>query len=452
MLAGRLDSVPARLAKLAEEYHVPGVSVAVRHGDETFEYAHGMANVRAGIEATPDTLFLIGSITKVYTTTLLMRHVEAGRIRLDTRIREVVPNLELGTPELTDRVTLRHLLTHTSGIPGDFLDESAGRGEEAVTRFVEHLAGIGQLHPPGEMMSYCNSGFSLAGRVLEVLNDRTWDEILRRDLLDPLGLATPVTWPEDALRYRVAVAHVRDADTGVTRLSPMWTEFRAGAPAGFTPYATARDVVAFARLHLDGGVTADGTRLLSPESVAAMQTKQVDTLGGAFEGDGWGLGWARFQYDGERVVGHNGGSSAVLRVLPERRFAVAVLTNIATGSQLADALIEELVRTLFDLRIESGVPPRAQVDDATLDAVVGTYAHLGFTIDVARRDDGLAATWRFTDVARPFEMQLTPLDANTLAVSRPGERTPSKVSVVGRRPDGTPAYLHVGLRAYRRVE
>src|SRR6185369_13730592 len=117
--------------------------------------------------------------------------------------------------------------------------------------------------------SYCNSGFSLAGRVIERLTGGTWDEAVRQRLIRPLGLTDTVTLPEEALLHRTAVGHL---STGRT---PVWGLPRAMGPAGLIS-STVADVLAFARLHLTGGIAPDGRRLVSERGVVAMTEKQAD--------------------------------------------------------------------------------------------------------------------------------------------------------------------------------
>ena len=157
--------------------------------------------------ATADSLFQIGSITKVWTATVVMQLVDEGLLELDTPVVEVLPELRLSDPDVTKSVTIRHLLTHTSGIDGDVFTDT-GRGDDCLEKYVDLLAEAGQNHPLGATWSYCNSGFSLLGRVIEKLTGTTWDPALRDRLFTPLGLTRTVTLPEEALLHSAAVGHV----------------------------------------------------------------------------------------------------------------------------------------------------------------------------------------------------------------------------------------------------
>ncbi|MEX0751080.1 MAG: serine hydrolase domain-containing protein, partial [Dehalococcoidia bacterium] len=195
-----------RLATWAERYRVPGATLAWMHGDELQSAASGVINVNTGVKTTPDTLFQIGSITKVYTTTLIMQLVDEGRIDLDAPPSTYLPDLRFGDPKATPAITIRHLLTHTSGVDGDFFDDF-GRGDDAVQRYVAASATLAQLFPPGAMWSYCNAGFVVLGRIIEVLTGMTWDAALKARLLEPLGVKHTVTLPEEALLHNTAAGH-----------------------------------------------------------------------------------------------------------------------------------------------------------------------------------------------------------------------------------------------------
>src|SRR6185312_13045214 len=141
-----------RLTALAERHHVPGATLGIlRLGEEPVTVAHGVLNVDTGVTTTPDSVFQIGSISKVWTTTLVMQLVDEGRLDLDAPLTDVLPDLKLNA----DGVTMRHLLTHTSGIDGDVFTDT-GRGDDCLAKYVDLLADVAQNHPLGATWSYCN--------------------------------------------------------------------------------------------------------------------------------------------------------------------------------------------------------------------------------------------------------------------------------------------------------
>ncbi len=314
-----------RLTALAKRHKVPGAQLGILRlgtggADEVVTAATGTLNrnISTGAPVTTDAVFQIGSISKVWTASVVMRLVDEGKIALDTRIADILPGFRLINDDLTDGVTVWHLLTHTSGIDGDVFTDT-GRGDDCIEKYAYQLVDAGQNHPIGATWSYCNSGYSLLGAVIEQITGQTWDAAMRDLLFSPLGLTHTVTLPEDAIRYAAAVGHVEVGDDQI--VTPTWGLPRSLGPAGLIT-ARAEDVLAFARLHMTGGVAADGTRLLTEESVLAMQQLHADVPDKYSLGDSWGLGWIRFGWNGTRLYGHDGntiGQAAFLRIHADER-------------------------------------------------------------------------------------------------------------------------------------
>jgi CubicO group peptidase (beta-lactamase class C family) len=379
-----------RLDTLAQRHHVPGAQLGIlRLGDsddELITAAHGLLNIDTGVTATTDSLFQIGSISKVWTTTLIMQLVEEGKLDLDAPVIEVLPELVLSDPDVTKQVTTRHLLTHTSGIDGDVFTDT-GRGDDCVERYVAQLADAAQTHPLGATWSYCNSGFAIAGRIIEKITGKTWDAVIRERLFTPLGLTHTVTLPEEALLYRTAVGHV--GETELTR-APVWGLPRSLGPVGLIT-STVRDVLAFARLHLTGGLAEDGTRLLSAESAASMAAKHADLPDTHTLGDSWGLGWIRYNFNGHRGIGHDGGTigqSAFLRIIPEAGVAIALLTNGGHTRDLYQDLFEEILAEVAGIELPRPLAPPAEPVSVELTPWLGTYERASVRMEVLDGDNG----------------------------------------------------------------
>lgn len=456
------DRVPARrrdlvqrLEDLTARHGVPGASLAVLAAGEVVTAAAGVANLQAGVTVTPESVFQIGSISKVYTATLAMQLVDEGQVDLDGLILDVLPGFRVADSEVTKALTLRHLLTHTSGIQGDHFPD-LGRGDDAVARFVASCAELGQSHPLGATMSYCNAGFVIVGGIIEHLTATTWDRALAARLLAPLGLGHTMTLPEEVLRFRGAMGHV------VHHGSPpaparSWGLPRSVGPAGLI-CATAADVLAFARMHLDGGTAADGTAVLSQASVAAMQHPQVAAPDPYTLGSHWGLGWILFDWGGRRVVGHDGntlGQSAYLRVVPDRGVAVALLTNGGNAQDLFQDLMRPLLAELAGVVMPERPSPPAEPVAVDLDRHVGVYERLGTRMEIDRRGDGLllrsVTTGPLAEVQDDpvAELELVAVEPDLFVTRHPG--TESWIPVVFYRlTDGSP-YMHFGARATPKV-
>jgi CubicO group peptidase (beta-lactamase class C family) len=452
-----------RLAELAQRYDVPGAQLGILRlhddgPDELVEAATGILSRRTGVPVTTDALFQIGSITKVWTATVVMQLVDEGRLGLDTPVIEVLPELRLSDPDVMRRLTIRHLLTHTSGIDGDVFTDT-GRGDDCLERYVALLANVAQNHPLGATWSYCNSGYSLLGRVIEGVTGGTWDKALRERLFEPLGLEHTVTLPEEALLFAAAVGHVDEE--GTQRLASVWVMPRSVGPAGLVT-ANAADVLAFARLHLSGGLAGDGSRVLSAASAAAMADHQADLPDPYVLGDSWGLGWIRFGWDGRRLIGHDGntiGQAAFLRLLPEQGLAVALLTNGGHTRDLYEALYHEVFAEVAGVSMPYPLtPPEAPVQVNPMPHV-GTYERASVRLEVlppdgeheeARLRSTVTGTLAELAPEPPQEYPMVPLGPDLFVVRPVGAENWMPVTFYAL-PTGE-RYMHYGARATRRLD
>src|ERR1700689_5333332 len=190
----------ARLTELAAAGQVPGAVLGIwADGQQTLACA-GVLSTVTGVPVTSDSVFQLGSITKPWTATMIMQLAEEGKLSLDSTVAQLLPGLKVGVTDVSEVVTIRQLLTQTSGIDGDIFTDT-GRGDDCIERYVWLLADAGLTYPPGAAYSYSNSGFVLLGRIIEVLDGRVWDESLRQRLIGPLGLASTVTLPEEAILH-----------------------------------------------------------------------------------------------------------------------------------------------------------------------------------------------------------------------------------------------------------
>jgi len=446
-----------RLAVLAARHHVPGAALGilrVADHDELTEAAYGTLNGDTGIEADTSSLFQIGSITKVWTTTMIMQLADEGLLDLDAPVAAVLPELRLADPGTTSAVTIRHLLTHTSGIDGDIFADT-GRGDDCLEKYVALLAEARQNHPLGATWSYCNAGFAVAGRVIEKLTGTTWDAALRERLLTPLGLRHTVTLPEEALMFRTAVGHVV---TDPLTVAPSWSLPRSVGPAGMIS-ASAADVLAFARMHLTGGLAADGTRVLSEASVKAMTQFHADLPDKHTLGDSWGLGWIRFGWDGQRLIGHDGttiGQAAFLRLLPDAGLAVVLLTNGGNATDLYRELFGEIFSELAGVHLPPALTPAGGLPLVGPERYAGTYERASCRLEVLAGDDGLVMRSTLLGpiaelVPEPVtEYRMVPAGPDLFLVrEHPDSRSWLSVTfyelVTGER------YLHFGVRATPKV-
>ncbi|NRQ38278.1 beta-lactamase family protein [Nonomuraea sp. NN258] len=444
------EDLGARLAEHASGNNVPGAVLAVRRGDDITEAAYGVLDNEFGYPATVDSVFQTGSITKVWTATLIMQLADEGLLDLDQPVARHLPGFRVADEAASAAVTVRQLLCHVGGFDGDIFDDH-GPGDDAVERYVDALAGPArQLFPPGALWSYCNSGYVVLGRIVEVLTGLTWEEALRERIAVPLGMTHALTSPAEAIRHRVAMGHLTGPDGEIVK-APVWSMPRSNAPAGSTLTLTARDQLRFAALHLGGGLAPDGTRVLSERSVLAMREPQAVVPGVEPLPGHWGLGWELWDWPGGRVIGHDGGTvgqAALLRVVPERDVAIALLTNGGDFHGL-HALVAELLDELAGVRVPELPVPPAQPPRVDPRYFTGRYESATFRSEIAQDDGRLSVTLRpigpaavFPEDAEPDVTYAVPLDERTLiGLTRANGRHPT-YTFVG---DGDRAgYLHMG--------
>ncbi|MDS0134467.1 MULTISPECIES: serine hydrolase domain-containing protein [unclassified Amycolatopsis] len=447
-----------RLPALLAEHHVPGAAVAVYAGGEIADHAAGVLNKATGVEADVDSLFQIGSITKVWTATLVMQLVDDGVLGLDRPVREYLPEFVLGDEEAAARITVRQLLCHTAGFEGDIFTDT-GRGADCVEKYVATLGDVPQLFAPGEMFSYNNAGFCVLGRLVEVLRGKTYDACLQDHLFTPLGLTHAAQSPYEAIRFRAALGHLTPSPGAEPEPASTWALAPSNAPAGSMLAMRPRDLVTFAAMHLRDGEGADGTRVLGADSARAMRERLVELPDLGLFGDAWGLGWSLFDAPGGLVVGHDGGTigqSAFLRVAPEHDVAVALLTNggdpIAVYTEVVGHVLREL--TGIALRVPPVPDPAAPRFDAS--RYVGEYSSSVADIVVSQDDDGRVWVERIpkgilAELAKPEKTELVALNGDTLILAEPMQGMYVPHAFVGDDGSGRALYLHTG-RADRRVD
>ena len=448
-----------RLGTMAAAHGVPGAALGILRlggaadgsGDDLTAVATGVLNKATGVSVTPDSVFQIGSITKVWTTTLAMQLVDEGLLDLDRPVVEVLPELDLADVDATATITLRHLLSHSSGLDGDaFLD--TGRGDDALHRFVAELHTQPQLFPPGSAFSYCNAGFSIVGRVIEVVLGLDWDSALRQRLIRPLGLSGTSTLPEEAILHRAAVGHLGDpgADSYPTT---SWMFARCAGPAGLVN-STVADLLTFVRMHLAGGLHTDGGRILSQRSAVEMQQPQVGLPAGLAHDGARCLGWWRERWSDSVRYGHDGaviGQYAYLDVLPEHGLAVALCTNGPGANNLWAQLRPELWSALAGVDVPGPVQPPAESPSVDLSRHAGSYGRRGHRLVASTSEpesEGRLVVhvdedWGAAAGKQAYDLELVPVDQDLFVTRMPNADVWSPLRF-GRLPDGRDFVYHLG--------
>lgn len=320
------DEICALTARLMDEHDIPGIGVGLLYQGELFSAGFGVTNVDHPLPVTPETLFQIGSISKTFTGTAIMRLVEMGKVNLDAPIRTYVPEFRVVDETATAQATVRHLLTHAGGWDGDLYFDT-GPGDDALERYVSEMAGQEQLAPPGALFSYNIAGFSLAGRIMEVMTGKNYGDALAELVLEPLGLGRTFVHPVDVMTHRFTCGHLA-GDDGPQVARP-WPLRRSAAPEGGV-ISSVVDLLQYARFHLGDGQSADGRRLLAKELLRQMQSPQLTVREDSYRG----LSWSIYDVGDVRMIGHGGetlGHVSQFAFAPEHDLALVILTNSDRG-------------------------------------------------------------------------------------------------------------------------
>ena len=326
---GAFDALSDLVTAKMREFHVPGVALGVLQDGETTVRGFGVTSVEDGLAVTAQTIFPLASISKTVTSTAVMRLVEQGKLDLAAPVRRYLPDFRVQDEAASRDVTLLELLTHTSGWEGQL--SAVDRGDETLARFVAGLSSNMQLAPPRAAWSYNNAGFGVAGRVIETVTGMPFGDAVDDLVFQPLGLPLVFTRVGDIVTHRFALGHRVGADGAPAVVRP----FTLGStlPAGGVAMSM-ESLLAYARFHLGDGTGAGGKRVLTRATLERMQSPQLHKQ--AYDDD-MGIGWHLRTVGTTRTVAHGGtftGHILLLELVPEKHFALAVLTNAGSGWRL----------------------------------------------------------------------------------------------------------------------
>ena len=320
--AGALDTarIDAFVGEQVRRHGIPGVALGIVEGDRIVHLqGYGRADA-TGRPVTPQTPFLLASVSKPLTATAVLQLVEAGRVELDAPVQRYVPDFRVADPVASAQITVRHLLQHTSGIPLTACDTR----EDAVTlaQFVAELRTVDLAAPPGARHSYCSGNYNVLGRVVETVSGRSFADYMQRQVFAPLGMHHSYTAEREARRDGLAQGHRWLFGLPV----PAAERYNASQlPSGFL-IASAEDLTHFLIAQLNGG-RFGSTSVLSPEGIAAMQAPGVPIGPGR---GAYGLGWKTAPLGGVPVIQHYGDNyyyHGLAFIEPETRRGAVLLMN-----------------------------------------------------------------------------------------------------------------------------
>lgn len=376
----------ATILKTLEETGAASMSVALVDGETiVWNEAFGVAQTSTGAPPTTDTLYAIGSVSKLLATISVMKLVEQGKVKLDEPLVTYMPDFSMLSPGYRD-ITVRMLINHSSGFGGT--DYRNGFMNEPFTGYaaqaLEALKHERLKHDPGYLNVYCNDGFTMAENLVQAISGQSYPDFVRQEILAPLGMdrSRYAQKPEDLLPGTYA-----ESTMAGQLVTPEYVSIYGSGGL----YSTPSDMARLAMMLMNGGSLGD-TRILSPSSVEEMGTDQTAGTFNPVPCDlvRYGLGWDTVTQPGMKAVGvlgwsKNGGTLSYcseFHVLPEERLAVVVLTDHSGGAKILAVAEEILLRALVERGSLEAMPqplpettlPEATPPESAQQALGGLYA------------------------------------------------------------------------------
>lgn len=334
--------VAQKIVSEMKRLQVPGVAIGVWKQGEEFAEGFGITSVEYPLPVTADTLFQTGSISKTFTGTMLMQLAEQGKVDLDAPVRQYIKNFRVKDKEVSRKVTVRHLLTHMGGWVGDYFNDF-GNGDDALDKMVKDIAKLPQIQPLGTIWSYNNTGFNVAARIIEIVTRKPYEQAAQEMLFDPLGLKMTFFYPSDLLfTHRFVVGH--QVVKKKVQVARPWAIGRAGNGVGGV-VSTVRDLLTYARFHMSNGKRG----VISGKSLRAMRIPQVDAGPRGL----MGITWFIRKVGDLTVYAHGGatkGQQAYFFFIPEKDFALAILTNSDDGGIITAGIFNYALELYFNAK------------------------------------------------------------------------------------------------------
>lgn len=366
---------------------LPAIAIIVVDDQKTLWEA-GFGEARPKSPVTPETIYRVGSVSKLFTDIALMQLVEQKRVDLDAPVSRYLPEFHPHNPFNQAEVTLRQLMTHRAGLVrepsvGHYFDPTS----PTISQTIASLNQSALIYPPGEKTKYSNAGVTVVGAVVEKLTGLPFAKSVTKSVLEPLGsTASSFTLTKPVAAHLAA--------------GQMWTyygrkfdapTFALGTEPAGNMYATTGDLGQFLSMLFASGKGRNG-QVLQPQTLEEMYRVQFDAPASK---RGFGLGFSVQDVHGRRCVGHNGavyGFATVLEALPAEKLGVAVVATQDCANGVAKKLADYALDLLLAARAGKPLPAYEianPVADARAQELVGSYGSDGAGIDLFKRDGKL---------------------------------------------------------------
>jgi len=375
---------------LMEETHIPGAAVAVSHeGEPIYAKGFGVSDLATKKPVDPNTIFGIASVSKSFTALAIMGLQDKGLLSLDDPVIKYIPEWTISGVSDMSAIKIKHLLSHTTGVP-------PLRRREDLFRFDEHLEffanePIVPLGKPGEYLSYCNDTFLLLGAIIQRLTRKLFTRHMTVEILDKLDMNRSTYGLDDLRKFdNVTVPYVYSEKEGRLESVP-WPQL-GNYEVGGGVRSSVLDLMKYSQVYLNSGVY-EGKTIVSAEAIQAMQ-QRVHQIGRntyycyALE--------VTPDYEGVTLVEHGGGQPGVssnFGFVPEEKISVAVLTNVsdAPASRIWLAAVNSYLGLPIDR--ERSYEPQYETDLEDMLKFCGTYeCDEGSKFTISKTDNGIKIT------------------------------------------------------------
>ena len=341
------DPLRALVKAQMDQHGVPGLALGIWSDGKLTTAGFGVTNLEDPLPVTAHTVFPIASISKTFAATAALRLVEQGKLDLRAPVRQYLPDFRVRDENVSRTVTVWHLLTHSGGWEGQV--SGPDRGDDTLRNFVASITDLMQVAPPEAAWSYNNAGFSIAGRVIESVTGTSINQAIRELIFEPLHLEHAGTRAGDFIVQRFAAGHTTRA--GKTTLNRPFSPATSVTAGGIG--LCIEDLLSYARFHLRDGTTHD-ERLMRASSVQLLRTPQLKKQS---TDDHIGVGWHLRQVGGLTTASHGGtlgGHVLLLEIVPERDFAIGILTNANTGWRVIQEVERAALKSYLGIEYAAG--------------------------------------------------------------------------------------------------
>ncbi len=407
LYAGEQDF--AQLAQLVDQEvsnkHLPLLSIILVDKDGVaWSYGVGQDAVNPDLTADRNTTYRIGSVSKLFTDIAIMQLVEKGVLDLDEPVGTYLPDFLPDNP-FAAPITLRLLMSHSSGLVREPpVGNYFATNEPTLTATVKSLNDTTLVYAPGSKVQYSNAGIAVVGRVLEKVSERPFAEVLKENILQPLGMEHSAFTPDERVIRNLPEAYMWSYQ-GDRTAAPT---FELGmSPAG-SMYSSMSDLALFMGALIRKG-EGTGGRILSETTLEQMWTPQSGIQSG--RNRSYGIGFGLGELDGERSVQHGGaiyGFATQLKVLPDRKIGVAVATNLDMANGAINRIADHALRVLLaqqDGKTSPDYKISTPVSAAKVREMTGLYKHGDEVIEISSRFGDL-----YVERVRGLSLRLREID------------------------------------------